>query len=47
MNTPLNLIIATLIALGILMTDADWNNLDNTQQELYKTTIIIDDISGY
>ncbi len=47
MNLSLNLLIATLIALGILMADADWNNLDNTQQEQYKTTIIIDDISGY
>lgn len=47
MNTPLNLIIATLIALGILMTDADWNNLDNTQQEQYKTTIVTTDETGF
>jgi hypothetical protein len=47
MNYALNLLIATLITLGILMTEADWNNLSSAQQEQYKTEVVGDDPMGF
>jgi hypothetical protein len=47
MNYSLNLLIATLITLGILMTEADWNNLNSAQQEQYKTEVVGDDINNF
>jgi hypothetical protein len=43
MNFSLSLLIATLITLGIFMTEADWNNLNHTQQEQYQSKIVTDD----
>ena len=45
MNSTLQIFIALLIALGILMTQNDWNNLTTEQQTQYQKKIVTDELS--
>jgi hypothetical protein len=44
MNSTLQILIALLISLGIMMSQNEWNNLDQSQQEQYQQKIITDEI---
>ena len=45
MNSTLQIFIALLIALGILMTQNDWDNLTTEQQTQYHKKIVTDELS--
>ena len=47
MNSTLQIFIALLIALGILMTQNDWNNFTTEQQTQYQKKIITDDVVNF